>query len=664
MKKIQNMLKLKPELEKLNLSFLQIEILDDIAYELYHFENLKEVDLSCNRLRKLPSDLSILKNIERLDLTNNLFDNVEGVLTALNSMPNLKELNITYDPAKLSQSIMYFLPQLEVINGEVIKAGGSVHMNNPIVKVTNGKVDVEHAKTGDTLLNHGFLLYEDELVLLRHFHQNVYTIIQDANNNPKTHTKGFLEAVKNIEEEVKSAYDFNEEITQKVNDGVIIKNVETYFAKRDLIINIITNFNNFLKEKHPKISAASENICKLVTLLLTNFERQAPYLQDKVIKDEADIQQITSTYKLPEMANIRPVDEIDPVKILLKLKLAEIEKEVEDLRKENDDMYKFLINSSKKDVIEYAKRINKNTYANVNETQRSMNQNGNNGNLLFMKSYTIRQINALIYDVLQSKKAYDEKSMNTKAQPETLEGYLFIYFTQKYGLKDLILVEVSSVIEKIKSFADKSVEVETFKRILKNEVDEKFYWLLQNIKGDFRGKLEQLYKDKVKKTASVAEVTTFANAKSNGNLEKEEGEYLILLSYRGNELKTTQKNYRIFFEENCIQENEKQVLPFSSLLEFVFKHELEKHLEYLRYVSEFFNNADDDKNGVITKKQFLDFLDAFAMRNVQVNLESIVKQTDVNLHNRITFSKMVEILSSNFADKEKQLNLIQFLNKV
>ena len=674
MKKIQNMLSLKPDAEKLNLSFLQIETLDDTVFELSHFENLKEVDLSCNRLRKLPSDLSILKTIERLDLTNNLFDNIESVLTALNTMPALKELNITYDAAHLPQSVMYYLPRLDVINGEVIKAGGSVQMNNPITKVTNGRVEVEQARSSASLLNHGFLFYEDELVLLRHFHQNVYTIIQDGNNNPKGHSKAFLEAVKNIEEEVKSTYDFNDDMTEKAKDGTIVKNIETYFAKRDLILSIMNNFNAFLKEKYPKISSANENILNLINLLLTNFEKQASHLQEKVIKDDADIQQVASVYKVAEAPPAKPADEIDPVKTLLRLKLAEIEKEVEELRRENDDMYKFLINSSKKDVLEYAKKVNKNSYTGVNETrrlnetQKGLNQTQNtNGssNLMFMKSYTIRQINSLIYDILLSKKAYDEKCLTTKAQPETLEGYLFIYFKHKYGLKDMILVEVSSVIEKIKSFADKSIEVETFKRILKNEIDEKFFWLLQSIRADFKVKLEQLYKDKVKKNGSVAEAAAFAHSKFNGGgLEKEEGEYLITLSYRGNELKSVQRNYRVFFEENCVVENDKPLLAFTALLEYVFKLELEKHLEHLRYVSEFFNKTDDDKNGVITKKQFLNFLDVFAMRNVQVSLESIVKQSDSNEHNRITFSKMIEVLSANFADKEKQLNLIQFLNKV
>ena len=241
MKKIQNMLKIKPELEKLNLSFLQIESLDDIAYELYHFENLKEIDLSCNRLRKLPGDLSILKTVTRLDISNNLFDNITSVLSSLSTMPNLLELNITYDPAKLQHQIGHYLPILEVVNGEVIKAGGEPQMKNPVVKMSEGKFEIDFAKSNKNVLAHAFVLYEDELLNLRHFHQNVYTIIQDGNNNPKNQSKGFLDAVKSIEEAVKYGYKFNEEMTEKAKDGEYKNNLKTYEVKRDYIFNIIKN---------------------------------------------------------------------------------------------------------------------------------------------------------------------------------------------------------------------------------------------------------------------------------------------------------------------------------------------------------------------------------------------------------------------------------------
>ena len=59
-----------------------------------------------------------------------------------------------------------------------------------------------------------------------------------------------------------------------------------------------------------------------------------------------------------------------------------------------------------------------------------------------------------------------------------MENFLYTYFSQKYGLKDIVQMEVASVIEYINKFEDQSSIVRIFKRILKNDIDEKFYWFV------------------------------------------------------------------------------------------------------------------------------------------------------------------------------------------
>lgn len=132
MKKVQDMLKLKPNIKKINLSLMQIESINDLIFELFHFPNLEEIDLSCNRLRSIPKDLSILSHIERLDISNNLFLDIEAVLYSLNTMPNLKEVNLTFDPAQLKHTLNFYIPRVEVVNGEVLKSGGEPKMSNPV----------------------------------------------------------------------------------------------------------------------------------------------------------------------------------------------------------------------------------------------------------------------------------------------------------------------------------------------------------------------------------------------------------------------------------------------------------------------------------------------------------------------------------------------------
>lgn len=85
---------------------------------------------------------------------------------------------------------------------------------------------------------------------------------------------------------------------------------------------------------------------------------------------------------------------------------------------------------------------------------------------------------------------------------------------------------------------------------------------------------------------------------------------------------------------------------------------------YLKMISDFFNSLDQDHNGVITRKQFLQLLDIFVQRNIESDLDNILDEVDPQNFNLITFSKVVEVLSSKFADEKKTKNLIEFINSV
>lgn len=124
------------------------------------------------------------------------------------------------------------------------------------------------------------------------------------------------------------------------------------------------------------------------------------------------------------------------------------------------------------------------------------------------------------------KRIYDEKTRTKKNPPETLENFLYIYFSKKYGLKDMIKIQVSSIVDKISVYSKENVEIETFRRILKNEVDEKFYWFLQDLKGSIETKFQQYFKNS-KKNASLVDSKNFSNEKKSKGINETEGKFII-----------------------------------------------------------------------------------------------------------------------------------------
>ena len=666
MKKVQDLLKLKPDSEKLNLSLMQIESINDLIFEIFHFTNLKELDLSCNRIKSLPKDLSILKTIQRLDISNNLLMDVEQVFFSLATMPSLVELNITYDPNSLKHAISYYLPKLEVINGEVIKQGGESKLDNPIVTVKNGKVDVDRSKSSRVVLTHGFLFFEEELSNLRNFQQNVNIIAQEITTGSKSQNPLIIEQLKEIENLTRSSYDFNDKIINKCIKGEISKNIETFQEKLEYLQEVIGTYNNFVREKQPRIAAANDNVFSMLYVLIDNMKRQAPYLQYDAIKGGV------SPMNIKEGGNQSVLDKSIDIgipkpamtdntneKMLLRLKLKELEKEIQDLKKENEEVYKNLINDTKKEVNNFTKKIN--AMKNGSKGNSLINDNDKKKQILSFKDYTKRQINDLILDIMTQKKIHDEKCLRTKQAIITIENFLFIYFSTKYGLKDMIMVEVNSVIDRINSFAPGAIEVEIFRRIVRNEVDEKFYWMIQSLKQGIKVKLDVYYRDRVKKNALQAEINSFTASKINGSLTRKEADYLITSSYLGRDQQKCLSSFDTYFDINCAETGEIDYLLF---LDFIFKRELDQHLQFVSHVSQFFISTDNDKNGDITRKQFLQLMDIFVQRNVECNFEAMVDQADPVNSNSITFSRVIEVLSANFADKEKKVNLIQFLNTV
>lgn len=84
----------------------------------------------------------------------------------------------------------------------------------------------------------------------------------------------------------------------------------------------------------------------------------------------------------------------------------------------------------------------------------------------------------------------------------------------------------------------------------------------------------------------------FLQDKKIGGLNKAEGVYVIEQSYTGREQKKNMDLFRIFHDEQSKAEGGENKLDFQKLQEFIFQIELDKHLQYLRMISDFYNTLD------------------------------------------------------------------------
>ena len=84
---------------------------------LARFPKLRELNLSENKIRTLPADLTALSRLQSINLNGNLLSDVFAVVDALATIPGLKHLSINLNSEEQVDHIMKQLTELELLNG-------------------------------------------------------------------------------------------------------------------------------------------------------------------------------------------------------------------------------------------------------------------------------------------------------------------------------------------------------------------------------------------------------------------------------------------------------------------------------------------------------------------------------------------------------------------
>lgn len=426
---------------------------------------------------------------------------------------------------------------------------------------------------------------------------------------------------------------------------------------RDYVERLLEFFALYLKESFPKIGVASENLFRVVMIFINHLQRQCEHLNKHVSYD----------HNAESEESDKPAEEGEAKegKSLAMLKINELEKELSELKKENDDLYSFLVANSKKEVLDFCKKHNYVNRLNATTNKSMSLTQGTTKPPLMMKSYSLPQVKALVHDIMENKASFDERAESSGGLPQLLEEFLYVYFKQRYGLKDLILVEITSLMDQIKYLSPKSAEILAFKGMLKNEIDEKFYWLLQEIKKNMVNNLDLYYKVNVTKNASLIDISNFIDKKKAEGLERNIASFVLDQLFNEKEVKQMKRKLKNLWNLEAVPsgKDNKKRLPYNVFQEMILSYALETHTEYLRQILGYFRQIDHNHNGLFNRKDFLDLLDIFAAKNIKANFDEFMKSVDPSGSECITFSKVIEILSTTYVDKDQRVNMIQFLRE-
>ena len=417
---------------------------------------------------------------------------------------------------------------------------------------------------------------------------------------------------------------------------------ENYHLKAELTeknkkIKVLENMNNILNEKLEKINLENE---ALTTKIL---ERSKKCLNDSTIKSGFET----------IMKNKNDINNIC-------------------LNKDNNN---FTINT----------RINL-----PNMPKNSFNKQI----IVSKKKLTREQLNEIIQNIYKSKIAYDQNCIDLNKPLETMEQHMYQYLNNKYGLKNLTIEYASAIISGIKEFSKKDMNIKLFGMLLKNEIEENTLTIVDKIKQVIQETLEYFISQKnpymvgsdiqkicedIKK-GMVDEVvwnsfvdTLFLNDKENGKKVKDKiYEFIDRIMKNGLEKLGNNLKFEMTREEEDFYKELQQYpkkIRYEDLINIFIDYHIKVRKNYLKNMRELFMNNDENKDGVLTKKEFIKYisdLKIFHEETLEENIDYLLRKIpQCEKYDFFSFSEVVELFDQEQILKEnnEKCSILDFLAK-
>ena len=400
------------------------------------------------------------------------------------------------------------------------------------------------------------------------------------------------------------------------------------------------------------------------------------------------------------------------IKVLENMNLI-LNEQIEKIKLENDTLTLKLLGKSKKYINDETIKSGLETIMKNNNDKNYLNKTNNNNTInsrinlpnmpkssfnkqiiVSKKKLSREQLNEIIQNIYKSKIAYDQNCIDLNKPLETMEQHMYQYLNNKYGLKNLTIEYASAIISGIKEYSKKDMNIKLFGMLLKNEIEENTLAIVEKIKQVVEDTLEYfitqknpymstgdvlLICDKIKKGMVDEEVwnsfidTLFLNDKENGNKVKEKIYEFIdrimkkSLEKLGNNLKFEMtREEEDFFKE---MQNYPKKIRYEDLINILIDYHIKVRKNYLKNMREIFMDNDDNKDGVLTKKEFIKYINdlkIFHEETIEENIDYLLRKIpQCEKYDFFSFSEVVGLFDQEQILKEnnEKCSILDFLAK-
>lgn len=487
-------------------------------------------------------------------------------------------------------------------------------------------------------------------------------------------------------------------ILTELNKSNNYQKIKENSKKSTLLFQLLAEINALIKEKEL-------SLYKIIGILHNKvINTNSPKMEQSIENDDLKNENNRLKYELVEKnKQIKVLENINTI----------LNEKIEKIKTENDTMTMKLFERSKK-------FLNDSTIKSGLETLMKNNNDKNNNNkdnnfntinsrinlpnmpkncfnkqiIVSKKKLTREQLNEIIQNIYKSKIAYDQNCIDLNKPLETMEQHMYQYLNNKYGLKNLTIEYASAIISGIKEYSKKDMNIKVFGMLLKNEIEENTLTIVEKIKQVVQETLEyfisqknpymaggdvQKLCEKIKGGMVDEDVwnsfidTLFLNDKENGKKVKDKIYEFIdrimakSLDKIGNNLKFEMtREEEDFFNE---MKNYPKKIRYEDLINILIDYHIRVRKNYLKNMREIFMNNDENKDGVLTKKEFIKYINdlkIFHEETLEENIDYLLrKMPQCEKYDFFSFSEIVDLFDQEQILKEnnEKCSILDFLAK-
>ena len=487
-------------------------------------------------------------------------------------------------------------------------------------------------------------------------------------------------------------------ILTELNKSNNYQKIKENSKKSTLLFQLLAEINALIKEKEL-------SLYKIIGILHNKvINTNSPKMEQSIENDDLKNENNRLKYELVEKnKQIKVLENINTI----------LNEKIEKIKIENDTMTMKLFERSKKFLNDSHIKSGLETLM-KNNNDKNNNNKDNNFNtinsrinlpnmpkncfnkqiIVSKKKLTREQLNEIIQNIYKSKIAYDQNCIDLNKPLETMEQHMYQYLNNKYGLKNLTIEYASAIISGIKEYSKKDMNIKVFGMLLKNEIEENTLTIVEKIKQVVQETLEyfisqknpymaggdvQKLCEKIKGGMVDEDVwnsfidTLFLNDKENGKKVKDKIYEFIdrimakSLDKIGNNLKFEMtREEEDFFNE---MKNYPKKIRYEDLINILIDYHIRVRKNYLKNMREIFMNNDENKDGVLTKKEFIKYINdlkIFHEETLEENIDYLLrKMPQCEKYDFFSFSEIVDLFDQEQILKEnnEKCSILDFLAK-